>query len=87
MVHKTGHFTIIFFLFVHDNRTGHPWQQFHSDIHQDALYSEDAPYMASLLNDLATVKIVNMSLFVGGSQAKLDVRLADGNRAIVKPMR
>ncbi|XP_071792950.1 glycosaminoglycan xylosylkinase-like [Asterias amurensis] len=67
--------------------TGHPWQQFHSDIHQDALYSEDAPYMASLLNDLATVKIVNVSLFDGGSQAKLDVRLADGNRAIVKPMR
>ncbi|XP_022080603.1 glycosaminoglycan xylosylkinase-like [Acanthaster planci] len=66
---------------------GHPWQQFHRDISQDALYSKDTPYMDELLHNLATVKIVNTSMFKGGSQVKLDFRLADGNRAIVKPMR
>ncbi|XP_038065291.1 pseudokinase FAM20A-like [Patiria miniata] len=66
---------------------GHPWQQFHLDISQDALYSEGALYMDDLLRDLASVRIVNTSMFQGGSQVKLDFRLADGNRAIVKPMR
>ncbi|XP_038071337.1 glycosaminoglycan xylosylkinase-like [Patiria miniata] len=66
---------------------GHPWQQFHRDISQDALYSEDAPYMDDLIRDLATVKIVNASQFRGGTQLKLDLRLADGNRVIAKPMR
>ncbi|XP_022080840.1 extracellular serine/threonine protein kinase FAM20C-like [Acanthaster planci] len=66
---------------------GHPWQQFCRDINQDALYSEDAQYMDDLLRDLATVKIVNASQFSGGTQLKLDLRLADGNRVIAKPMR
>ena len=72
---------------VHMSRIGHSWQQFHHDIHQDALYREDAPYMADLLRDLATVEIVNVSQYIGGTQVKLDVRLADGNRVMVKPMR
>ncbi|XP_038071325.1 glycosaminoglycan xylosylkinase-like [Patiria miniata] len=72
---------------IYTQRKGHPWQQFHRDISQDALYSEDAPYMDDLLRDLATVEIVNASQFRGGTQLKLDLRLADGNRVIAKPMR
>lgn len=64
-----------------------PWQQFHKDINENQLYSRNAPYMNDLLGSLATTKIESIGLFHGGSQLKLHVKLADGNYAMMKPMR
>nr|XP_054766505.1 extracellular serine/threonine protein kinase FAM20C-like [Lytechinus pictus] len=64
-----------------------PWQQFHADINENQMYSRNAPYMKDLLESLATTEIVDVGLFHGGSQLKLHVKLADGNYAMLKPMR
>lgn len=68
-------------------RATKPWQIFGREITKDYLYTDDAPYMSDLIDTLGTIAIANTSMFVGGSQVKLDFTLADGNRAIVKPMR
>ena len=59
----------------------------HADITPDQLYSKNASYMEELLTSLAKTEIEIVESFEGGSQFKLWAKLADGNTAIIKPMR
>ncbi|XP_071490627.1 extracellular serine/threonine protein kinase FAM20C-like [Diadema antillarum] len=63
------------------------WQRFFDDITQDQMYSRNAGYMPALLKELVKTEIKSVALYHGGSQLKLQVRLADGNYAMLKPMR
>ena len=59
----------------------------YADITPDQLYSEHAPYMENLLTSLAKTEIEDAKAFKGGTQFKFWMKLADGNTALVKPMR
>ena len=60
---------------------------FEEDMTVDQLYGEDAPYMADLMDSLATTEIEKVQLLVRHSQLKLLITMVDGNTAISKPMR
>ncbi|XP_033104476.1 extracellular serine/threonine protein kinase FAM20C-like [Anneissia japonica] len=64
-----------------------PWQMFQKGIMKDNMYSADAPYMQDLLDSLSHNEIQRTHMFKGGSQVKLFFWFANGNTALVKPMR
>ncbi|XP_059167496.1 extracellular serine/threonine protein CG31145-like [Physella acuta] len=63
------------------------WEQFHHGIRQYTLYDPQEPYLARLLNDMATEEVVDVEQKEGGTQIKLILSLADDGLALFKPMR
>ncbi|KAJ8030974.1 Glycosaminoglycan xylosylkinase [Holothuria leucospilota] len=63
------------------------WDHFRHGITLDEMYPRSARYIPELLHDLSTERIVNVSIFKGGTQIKFLLKFADGNQAIAKPKR
>ncbi|KAL4217601.1 hypothetical protein ACF0H5_022343 [Mactra antiquata] len=63
------------------------WKLVHRNIRQFSLYSPDDPNVDQLLKDMATLPITEADENDGGTQLKINTRLSDGGRAVLKPMR
>lgn len=63
------------------------WRQVHRNIRQFSLYDPDDEAVDALLHDLSYLPMVEAEENDGGTELKLNIRLSDDGRAIMKPKR
>ncbi|XP_078286466.1 extracellular serine/threonine protein kinase FAM20C-like [Rhinoraja longicauda] len=63
------------------------WLKFYIGINRYELYAQNSSTTASLLNELATLKIVRVVQKLGGTQLKLTMTLNNYGKALFKPLK
>ncbi|XP_055518979.1 extracellular serine/threonine protein kinase FAM20C-like [Leucoraja erinacea] len=63
------------------------WLKFYIGINRYELYAQNSSLLASLLNELATLKIVRVVQKLGGTQLKLTMTLNNFGKALFKPLK
>lgn len=63
------------------------WKLLHRNIRQFSLYDPDDPNLETALKEMTTLPFVEADENDGGTQLKINVRMSNDGRAVLKPMR